>query len=577
MARSWGIGLVLAGIPVALFIWLALSFVRTVSPCQEEIFDRVYRQNVICSTTDPQGHVADIYCLEAPGHRSLERVRRWGPLTLRSTWIRPELVFQIGSYDLPLLEQSYQGAAYALLIRLGLAIFGHNVYGLRLPLVMLGALIIVLTYLLFSRTFDRGAGFLVALLMATATNSVLAHSVVVYVEAFYAITLLGIAFLMQRGASRGFARRAVLAGFLAGWAIYCNLLSIAGLLAFGAAALIGNRRQLRRLLLPWWASLLAFMTPVTPYFLLNLLMENRTSSLLGRQILSLVTHPLNYVQLLVERFEHLHLALQGFGNAVIAVGGITAAKPLATYGYEYLFYGSLVILLLGWGAGDADRANTGRLWALTAIFIPFFSAAPLGTVLNMIVLTEPLIPIVLGLGARNLGRVLANLAPQPQRPRVAGVLAVALPVLAVIIQLHLTWGTIRVLPLIREGLIPRSATQALARYLEENQIADAVDVHIEDLRYPVEFLTNGRVRMKHHFTFPGPGGFNRVAADSEWDRVLALNRGRHFALKANAFLDAPADVDLFLAACRRNGVSARLVTRILNQAGETVIALYQID
>ena len=576
-ARAWGVGLVLAGIPAALFVWLALPFVRTVSPCQEEIFGRVYRQNVICATTDPQGRVADIYCLNELGHHSLERVRRWGPLTLRSTWIRPELELQIGPYFVPLLEQSYQGAAYGLLIRLGLPIFGHNIYGLPLPLVMLGVLIVVLTYLLFSRTFDRGAGFLVALFMATAPNSVLTHSVVAYVQACYTIVLLGLALLLTFKPRRWFARRAALAGFLAGWAIYCNLLNIAGLLSFGAAALICMRGRLRALLRPWWAALLGFLIPVVPYFLLNILMENRTSVLLGGQILTLVTHPLADVRLVLERLGHLHSAIQGFGNAAIGVGAITAVRPLATWGYEFLFYGGLAILILGWGAGDADRAAAGRLWALTAILIPFFSAAPLGTVLNMIELIEPMIPIVVALGVRNFGRALADLAPTAQRPRVVKVAAVALPVLALMIQCHLTWETLRVMPLVREGLIPRSVTQALSDYLAENRIADAVDVHIEDLRYPVEFLTHGRVRLKHHFTFNGPGGFDRAAADAEWNRILTLNRGRHFALKANAFMDAPSDVSLFLNACRRNGVSPRLITRFLNPAGEPVIALYQID
>jgi hypothetical protein len=567
-------------LPALLFLTFAALTVPTLGPTQEEIFNHGYRDNVVCMTQDGQGRVTDVYCRAKDDRPNVERTRRVGPLVFWANATRPELEIQIGKRFVPVLEQTYQGASYAAFVWLGRAIFGDNLLGLRAALVAMGVLSLWLTFVVLRRHFDLAAAFLCTLLTGVMDLTIYTHSVTVYLQVQYVLVLLGLLHLLFVGPKDSRLSppaRAALLGLLSGLCVYLFVLLAAVVLALFVAAAVFFRDRLRLVFRVWWAAQPAFVLPLMPMIAYHVLFP-RFGFVLVDQWREMLGEPDRLLPGLLERWLQLGQAIGGFANAFLTIGFAAGAPRTWSGGLPLALYACLAILLAGIGEPDATRRRLQRFLALTVCCLPItLSFTTWSSVHQAMVIMQPLAPIVLGLGILNAARALAGLARQPAaREKIFRVVGPVLAAGVLAAELHLSLHLVRTYPFFRGITVPVAAQRRLSRYLEAHEIQNAVNVATEDLLYPMEFLTRGRVRLKHYISVAGLRGWADDSAGQEWDRILRLNRGGYFLLMRFSFGDIPSDEEQFLAACRRNNLSPRIVARFFN-AFEPIYNLYRLD
>jgi len=564
-------------IPVALFLALASFGLRTVAPTQEEVFGREYRINVVCGHEQLDGELVDIYCLQSGDRASSEKVVRAGPFALRSSRIRPEMELQIGSLILPVLEQSYQGAAYAGLIKIGTALLGRNVYGLRIPLICCGVLSLLFTFLLIRQQFGFAAGFAAEVCTACFHITAGFFSSVVHLQSFYVFSLLAMLYLLLKPVDRIKRRprgHALLLGLSAGVMIYNNVLCGSVAAALLGSAILFRRDRLLVYVRYWYAALPGLLLPLIPLIAFNMLFRQATVDLISGSLGQMAANPALFLQALIQRISQTYYVLQGIPRIAVGLGVIDGIESPSSLGFEYFFLLCLAALLLAPSSRRGERAAGLRMLGTSFVLVVFFSSfTTMGTTLNMLYLMQPLVPLVAALGALEIAAGISTLTGG----RASRTPAVLLVTVTLIMELYITADYIRVLPLFRTTWTPLAVQNELAGYLESNGIDDAVDVHIEDLRYPIEFLTHNRVQLKHHFTFKGPRGWDRKSEEIEWDSVIRLNRGRRFVLLSLSFSGLSSDVQLFREACQRNGVPYQHLRTFANDAGIPVFEVYRIE
>jgi hypothetical protein len=189
--------------------------------------------------------------------------------------------FGIGLFhrQVDLMVLSYLGTLKTLVYIPVLAAFGNNIWSLRLPMVLLGALTILLFYALTRRAVGPGAAILAACLLATDVSFLLTNTMdwgPVAIEHFLLVT--GCFFLVK------FAQQSrllflFLGFFLFGLALWNKAIFIWALTGLTCATITVFLREIRKFLRPATVAIamLAFLLGALPLVVYNVRSPNSTA------------------------------------------------------------------------------------------------------------------------------------------------------------------------------------------------------------------------------------------------------------------------------------------------------------
>lgn len=194
-----------------------------------------------------------------------------------------EFGISIFHHRLPLMVMSYIGTLKTLLFLPILQVFDANVWSLRLPTVMVGALTIWMLYKLAKRSATGMAAILAAFLLASDPSFLFTNTIdwgPVALEHFLLVT--GCFFLMKFGQEmvRGYL---ALGFFLFGLALWNKAIFIWALSGVVCAALVIFLQEVRRLLRPLTAAIavVSFLLGALPLVVFNVRNRNATLSQSG--------------------------------------------------------------------------------------------------------------------------------------------------------------------------------------------------------------------------------------------------------------------------------------------------------
>ena len=166
---------------------------------------------------------------------------------------------------LPLMIMEYIGALKSGLYVPIFKIFGTSAITARLPVVGIGLITLLFSYVLFRRMFDRGIAIVGLLLFATDPTFIFANKLDWGPVSLMLVLELSSLYFMWRWMTEGKRCFLALAGFLFGLGLYNKIIFIWFLIAFSVALLLYYRENFKKLL--QWRQLRCFL----PAFLLGCL------------------------------------------------------------------------------------------------------------------------------------------------------------------------------------------------------------------------------------------------------------------------------------------------------------------
>ncbi len=396
--------------------------------------------------------------------------------------------------DIVLMVMSYIGTLKTLLYWPILRIFSPGPYTLRLPMVLAGALTILLFRLLARDMAGERAALVAAVLLATDPTFILSETFDWGPVALEHLLLVGGCWLM--------ARRSTAAGcFCFGLALWNKATfawALAGLAAGALAAygpevraLLRDRRQVAR-------AGGAFLLGALPFVIYNVHAPNATAR--SNVHLSLASLPAK-----VRQLEH---AADGSGLSQFLVaedwdGNPKPARSLAGWPRRSLFPYAIVLALAAvplWWRTPGRRAATFAIVFCAVTFLAMAVTRDAGAAIHHSVLLWPLPHLLAGIG-------IAALRPRWLAPAIAMVLIAS--------NLLVTGRYIGQFE--RNGAFGKftDAIYPLADYLaaQGDRTIYVIDWGID---YPLDFLLAGRLKIRQSYGYmTAPGEVERIRADRE--------------------------------------------------------------
>jgi len=306
--------------------------------------------------------------------------------------------FELGvlHHKIPVMLIAYVGTLKTLLCWPILRLYGPSFFALRLPMVLAGAATILLFFLLADSLAGRAAALVAAVLLATDPTFLLTDT---FDWGPVALEHL----LLVSGCLAMASRRAILAAFLFGLALWNKATFVWALSGLAAAALIAYwpecSRRLRDCRLVMWCAL-AFLGGALPLLLFNLhrtAATLRATSGVSTQDLSLKLHELRW-------------AADGSGLFGFLTGGSEFRSTLFPY--------AIVLAILAtplWWRSPGRRAGIFAIAFCAVTFLGMAITRGAGTGIHHTVLLWPMPQLLVGVA-------LASLRPRWTAPVLAAVL-----------------------------------------------------------------------------------------------------------------------------------------------------------
>lgn len=183
-----------------------------------------------------------------------------------------EFGMNVFHHRVPLMVMTYIGTLKTLLYLPILAVFSSNVWSLRLPIMLVGAVTIWMFYKLASRSVSRMAGLLGVFLLATDPSFLFTNTVdwgPVALEHFLLVTGC---FFIVRFAQTANRRNLALGFFLLGLALWNKAIFVWALAGLSCGAIAIFWPEIRRLLRPATAGIAvaSFLVGALPFLIFNI-------------------------------------------------------------------------------------------------------------------------------------------------------------------------------------------------------------------------------------------------------------------------------------------------------------------